>query len=314
MSKTEIKEKNVSDSSMKINIRRENDYIAKIFNDMANEYDDLKDPWYNYTFAEIERILQRNLQLPNNCKSKSIALDVGCGTGIQSLVLAQLGYHVEGIDIADDLIAIAKNKLHSAGHSDFNFQHADATKLPFENGIAEVINCCGPTLSFIPEWRQAISEMSRCLKSGGKLILEVEGKWTLDMLWEVFNALLFNCFGYDKTLREAIKQFLPPWKIGHNIVYSFVLESGEVVPMPLKLFTASELDRELEGLGLTVQKRWGLNFLTNLFPSTVLHHADAGRFVRTVFKGLATLERLVYSKWPFNALACSLIIIAKKKE
>lgn len=110
-----------------------------------------------------------------------------------------------------------------------------------------------------------------------------------------------------------MKQFVPHWTVDHRIDYPFVLESGETATMPLKLFTARELNRELEGLGLVVQKRWGLHFLTNLLPSTVLHRADAGPLVRTIFRQLASLERLVYSVWPFNALACSLLVMAEKK-
>ena len=289
-------------------------YVAQIFNEMADEYDNLKDPWYSYTFKEIERVLRRDFRMSTTGQPKPLALDVGCGTGIQSLVLAELGYRVEGIDIADELVSIAKTKLRAAGFTDAHFQHADATSLPFGDCVADVVNCCGPTLSFVPGWRTALQEISRCLKPGGKLLLEVEGKWTLDMCWELLNALIGNRLGYDKSLKNAVKQFLPPWTVGHRMDYSFILESGETVTMPLKLFTAGELKRELQRVDLLVDRRWGLHFLTNLLPSTVLHRADASPLVWSVFRQLARLERLVYSVWPFNALACSLLVVAVKKE
>jgi ubiquinone/menaquinone biosynthesis C-methylase UbiE len=216
-------------------------YVAQLFNEMADEYDNLKDPWYSYTFGEIERVLRADFRLGTTGQSKPLALDVGCGTGIQSMILAALGYRVEGIDIADNLVSIAERKLRTAGYTDAHFRHADATSLPFDDCVADVVNCCGPTLSFVPAWRIAIQEISRCLKPGGKLLLEVEGKWTLDMLWELLNALTGNRLGYDKPLKDALKQFLPPWTVGHFTDYSFVRESGETVTMPLKLFTAGEL-------------------------------------------------------------------------
>jgi len=288
-------------------------YVAQIFNEMADEYDNLRDPWYSYTFREIDRVLRRGFLVRAVSRSKPIALDVGCGTGIQSLTLAQLGYHVEGVDIAESLLAIAEKKLRAAGYADAHFQQADATSIPLGNGVADVANCCGPTLSFSPAWRATLMEISRCLKPGGKLLLEVEGKWTLDMLWEVVNALIGNRLGYDKSLRTALRQFLPPWSTGHSTDYSFVRESGEAVTMPLKLFTSGELNRELQSVGLFVERRWGLHFLTNLIPSTVLHRADAPPSVRAVFRYLARLERLVYGTWPFNALACSLLVLAVQK-
>jgi len=301
-------------SDIVIGMTDQTEYVARVFNEMAGEYDHLKDPWYSYTFSEIERVLRRHFRLSTVGQLKPLALDIGCGTGIQSLVLAQLGYRVEGIDIADDLIEIARAKLQHAAFPDTHFQHADATKLPFDDGIADAVNCCGPTLSFVPEWRTALREISRCLRPGGKLLLEVEGKWTLDMLWEVVNALAGNRLDYDKSLMNALKQFLPPWNVGRCIEYSFVLESGETVKMPLRLFTARELSRELRQVGLVVERRWGLHFLTNIFPSTVLHRADASPRVWSLFRKLAGVERFLYSLWPFNALACSLLVVAVKED
>lgn len=292
----------------------ETQYISTLFNRMAGEYDNLNDLWYKYTFAAIERVLIKYFSPGPKAGSGRIALDVGCGTGIQSLVLARLGYHVEGVDIADDLLAIARGKLPDHGFYDASFQHADAQNLPFPDNYVDCVNCCGPALSFVPDWRRALAEISRCLKPDGRLLLEVEGKWTLDMLWEIMNALLFNVFHYDTPLPRALRRFRPPFYKGQRIVYSFVLESGNRVAMPLRLFTAEELRRELEHVGLRVEKRWGLNVLTNLVPSTVLHRAYPGQLLRSIFHTLAAAERCVCGGWPFNALGCSLLVVARKKS
>jgi len=289
-------------------------YVARVFNEMAGEYDHLKDPWYRYTFSEIEKALRHHFRPYAGRQFKPLGLDIGCGTGIQSLILAELGYRVEGIDIADDLLEIARAKLSNAGYSDVRFQHADATTLPFESGTADVVNCCGPTLSFVPDWQKALREISRCLKPGGKLLLEVEGRWTPDIFWEVINALIGNHLGYDKSLGSAVKQLLPPWNRGCSMEYSFVLESGETVKMPLRMFTAGELSRELARVGLVVERRWGLHCFTNIIPSTLLHRADASPLVWSLFRKLAYVERLLHRHWPFNALACSLLVVAIKED
>lgn len=293
--------------------QEQTEYVAQLFNEMVDEYDHLQDLWYRYTFGEIDRVLARHFR-PAPRGPKPVALDVGCGTGIQSLRLATLGYKVIGIDVATDLVEVARKKLAQTGFADGEFWIGDAQYLPFPDSVADCINCCGPVLSFMPDWRSALAEMSRCLKPGGRLLLEVEGKWTLDLFWEIINAVCFNCFGYDESLKSALSHLLPPWKTGHYLDYSFKLESGESVRMPLRLFAASELRRELSRVGLIQIRRWGLHVVTNFVPSTVLHRANPSKGLEAVFDLLASIERCVNGFWPFNALGCSLLVIAEKRK
>lgn len=291
------------------------DKVRDIFNEMADEYDNLNDLWYRHTFAFIDKVLCEQFSLEGNSSSeKPVALDVGCGTGIQSLRLAQLGYKVIGVDIADELLIKAERKLKNAGYKDAEFHITNAESLPFSDSVADCINCCGPTLSFVPDWRKALAEVGRCLKPKGKFLLEVEGKWNPDMLWEIINALGFNFLGYDESLATSLGHLLPPWRIGHSINYSFRLESGETVSMPLRLFTPSELSRELKEWGLIEDRRWGLHVITNVFPSTVLHKPDPGKFTREVFRFLSSVEGRVNHVWPFNAFSCSMIVSAHRFE
>ena len=285
--------------------------VKEIFNDMASEYDDIFDLWYSYTFGNIKSVLKNEFQLPSKVDDKPIALDVGCGTGIQSITLASMGYRVFGIDIADELLHKAKVKLLKAGYHDANFSIADADSLPFRDNIADCVNCCGPTLSFVPDWRKALKEMARCLKPGGKLLLEVEGKWSPDLIWEILNALGGNFLGYDESLSVALGHLLPPWNIGHTLKYSFKMESREVI-MPLKLFTSKELEKELRSVGLIRKEQRGLHLFTNIVPSTILHNQKHGRALKTVFKIASFLERHTYSSYPFNCLGNSILVVAIK--
>jgi ubiquinone/menaquinone biosynthesis C-methylase UbiE len=294
--------------------RNQENTVRMMFNDMADEYDHLSDLWYQYTFSSIDKVISTELRPPLKAMTKPLALDVGCGTGIQSLRLASLGYRVIGVDIAEKLVTKAQDKLFKHDYPDTQFYIADAQYLPFQDGIASCVNCCGPTLSFIPNWRNALLEISRCLRPNGKLLLEVEGKWNIDLFWEIANSLFRNFLGYNETFSVALSHLLPPWKRGHTIAYSFRLESGNSVSMPLKLFTSGELEDELNKAGLTKIKQWGLHVVTNVIPSTILHEPKPHRSTRKAFRILASMEKNFNTFSPINKWGCSLLILAQKNQ
>ena len=46
---------------------------------------------------------------------RGLLLDLGCGTGTLSVLLAQAGYEVVGADISPDMLAVAQEKAFAAG-------------------------------------------------------------------------------------------------------------------------------------------------------------------------------------------------------
>jgi len=297
---------------MKTDSRKQVEKVRNIFNEMSDEYDNLKDLWYRHSFGFIDQTLVRELCLNSRKEPKPLSLDIGCGTGIQSVRLASLGYKVIGMDIAENLLQIARIKLQNAGFRDAYFIEGNAEFLPFPNACAEAINCCGPVLSFIPDWKRALREMSRCLKPGGKLLLEIEGRWNFDLVWELVNAIGFNFLGYDQSLKASLDHLFHPWHEGYSTHYSFKLESGESVSMPLKIFTAKEIKNAMKSCELFPYKSWGLHGITNIIPSTTLHKPDPGLFPRAFFPLLSSLEKRINHLWPLRSFGCSLLLCAYK--
>lgn len=284
------------------------DAARAIFNEMAGEYDSVHDLWYSYLFSRIDSIIEQCFS-PTDSQT---VLDVGCGTGIQSLTFARMGYRVTGIDIAEDLVRIAERKLTSWRYlGRATFLIGDAQSLPLPDAEFDVVNCCGSTINFVPDPQQALREMARVLRRGGRLILECDQRWHLDVVWEVVSALLGNIFEYDETLGEALSHFSPPLGKGYCYQYAFRGESGKCY-MRVRCFTPQELQSALAEAGFRVDRTFGIHCLTNLIPSTVLHNPAPAPAIRRLFRTLAWCEGFLYDRWPFSQLGNSLVVIATR--
>ena len=96
-------------------------------------------------------------------------LDVGAGTGFLSLILAEMGYDVVGVDLSEEMIRKAKEKAADRGvELKIKFKVGDAEAIPFESGVFDAI-VNRAVLWSLPEPKKALDEWKRVLKPGGKL-------------------------------------------------------------------------------------------------------------------------------------------------
>ena len=101
-------------------------------------------------------------------------LDVGCGTGSLSLLLAEVGHRVTGVDVAERMIEQARTKLESAG-LDGRFLVGDAMNPPTGTGHFDCV-LSRHLVWTLPDPRAALREWVRRLRPGGRLVL-IEGRW-----------------------------------------------------------------------------------------------------------------------------------------
>jgi hypothetical protein len=142
------------------------------------------------------------------------------------------------------------------------------------------------------------------LRSGGRLLLEVEHKWSADLAWMAASSLAGDALGYGVSGRTLWRALARP------------LGEGCVLPYPgygaLRLFTAAELHRLLAAAGLRPTATWGVHSATGLLPSTLLHRPRLPGLVRPLYAALCRLDGWVSRLPPARGLASSLVVLARK--
>lgn len=96
-------------------------------------------------------------------------LEVGCGNAYTLCKYAEYGAEVYGLDITEKAINISKQRFSYIGLKGY-FKVGNAENLPYESNYFDCI-CSMGVLHHVPNTEKAVSEIYRCLKPGGRLIV-----------------------------------------------------------------------------------------------------------------------------------------------
>ncbi len=132
------------------------------FNKTADRYDKFYDTEYGKKVDQLEKQLVSRL-LQGTGRGKT--LEIGCGTGHWTLFFKELGFKITGIDIAEKMLEIARQKL-----PDTECLVADATALPFDNESFDNVFTI-TTFEFIEAQDKAFAQAFRVLKKGGYFLI-----------------------------------------------------------------------------------------------------------------------------------------------
>jgi ubiquinone/menaquinone biosynthesis C-methylase UbiE len=101
-------------------------------------------------------------------------LDVGCGTGEISLLLAEMGHTVHGLDLSEKMMDRGREKAAARGLA-VDFTIGDAENPPFAEGSFDaVIN--RHVLWTLPNPQEAVRAWNRVLRPGGRAVI-IDGIW-----------------------------------------------------------------------------------------------------------------------------------------
>lgn len=127
--------------------------------------------WGTWPDSHLVRYMMRSW--PDKAKRGDVkVLDVGCGAGAQSFFMAKEGFVVAGLDASTAAIERCQQRAWYMDMADKNglyFARADAGAIPADAEQFDVVtDVCSLQCLNAEEYRQAIGEIARVLKPGGR--------------------------------------------------------------------------------------------------------------------------------------------------
>lgn len=121
-------------------------------------------------------------------------LDIGCGTGTLSLLFHQQDYNVSGIDLSEDMLAVAYERLQAHGASIPLFTMSMDELEGFSD--LDVVTIPIDSINYVPQVDAVIETLKRihgALREGGQLFLMCIHclKWII-FLWKVLLRMMME--------------------------------------------------------------------------------------------------------------------------
>jgi ubiquinone/menaquinone biosynthesis methyltransferase len=138
-------------------------HVRRLFATIADRYDLITRV---LSYGQDSRWKKRLIGLASVRRGER-ALDVACGTGDLTFLLRNAGADVAGLDITLRMVQIARGKAGIG--SPCAFLVGDMGALPFGDQTFEIVTT-GYGLRNVPDLTQALGEIRRVLKPGGRLL------------------------------------------------------------------------------------------------------------------------------------------------
>lgn len=139
--------------------------------------------WITKAMAPLHRAMLDSLRVHQGTRF----LDAGCGSGNASVIAAEYGAEVKGLDLAEEMIALAKELVPSG-----EFTVGDLQFLPYEDNSFDAVLACNCVM-IAAKPADAIAELRRVCVPGGRIAVSALGAppdWDKFVLWETIFGLL----------------------------------------------------------------------------------------------------------------------------
>ena len=140
-------------------------YMA-VFDSIAGSYDS----WYESKLGTFVDKVETDLAFKLFKVKKGMkVLDIGCGTGNFSIKLAEMGCEVVAVDVSEDMLDIARKKVHDKGLA-IELRFMDVYSLEFKDECFDAVFSMA-AFEFIKEPEKAMGEIFRVVKKGGQVLI-----------------------------------------------------------------------------------------------------------------------------------------------
>lgn len=157
--------------------------FSHIYNDLNNL--DSYENWLDFVLMSL-------------AGSVESALDVACGTGYLTEMMAPFVQEMTGVDLDEGMVQTAQENYGNI--SNLNFEVADMLDLSNYYNRYDLVTCFLDSLNFLKskdDVKKALEELVNCLKPGGLLLFDVWTPYQLNVVFKDFEyADLTDEYGF----------------------------------------------------------------------------------------------------------------------
>ena len=172
---------------------------ASTYNFAADYYDHSA----NFFWVRFGRRTVERLQLPLGAR----VLDVCCGSGASAIPAAEAvgpDGSVLGIDLAENLLALARSKATQRGLKNIQFRSGDMLDLGLPDASFDAVICVFG-IFFVPDMKSGLRALWRLVRPGGKLAVTTWGP----RFFEPVNSAFWNSI---RAVRPELYKGFNPWE------------------------------------------------------------------------------------------------------
>lgn len=155
-------------------MKRETEKNAERFKGFADIYESARPSMPKYPVQAVCRYLERN---------PDVVVDMGCGTGLSTVVWESICENVIGVEPSGDMLAVAKLKENDR----IKFVQAFSDETPFADRSADAV-ICSQSFHWM-EPKATLKEVNRILKEGG-IFAAVDCDWPPVAGWRAEQAYM----------------------------------------------------------------------------------------------------------------------------